>query len=107
MAMVKAYLGGRELNSVTENVVFASTTSTASNYVNINTTTPTQIESGATPISWISDDFYGNPRNANFPDIGAVEGNYTPATGDNLKPAAMRVVRPGEPSPWSLQTKAE
>jgi trimeric autotransporter adhesin len=86
IAQVKQNMQGREMNSVSENVPFASTTSTAGNYLNINGTVTTQVESGAQPISWITDDFYGNPRNANFPDIGAVEGNYTLPLTDNLSP---------------------
>jgi hypothetical protein len=85
-AQVKAFLSGRDYNTVTENVPFASVTSTTSNYLHISTTTTTQVEGGAQPISWITDDFYGNPRNANYPDIGAIEGSYTPSTGDQLQP---------------------
>ena len=41
----------------------------------INETIPTQLESGGAPITGISTDFEGDPRNVTTPDIGADEFN--------------------------------
>jgi trimeric autotransporter adhesin len=83
LSTMKASLAGRELNSVTENPNFISILSSNANFLKPNTTTPTQIESGAAPIGSISADFYFTTRNLNFPDIGAIEGIYT-STGVDM-----------------------
>jgi len=77
---IGAYIGAvspRDANSVTENPNFVSVVGTNANFLNINAGTPTQIESGASPISGINDDYAGTIRNVSTPDIGAWEGNYT------------------------------
>lgn len=88
MGTVRTYLGGAEKNSFTENVTFASTSYTDAAFMTPSATVATRIESGAEPISWISTDFYGNPRNLNNPDVGAIEGNYIPlVVNDSLPPS--------------------
>ncbi|MBK9290016.1 MAG: hypothetical protein IPM52_00035 [Bacteroidetes bacterium] len=67
----------RDAASVTENPTFQSTSGSSSDFLKIDLTTPTQIESGGTPISGITDDYYGTTRNATTPDIGAFEGAMT------------------------------
>ncbi|UOQ97899.1 T9SS type A sorting domain-containing protein [Hymenobacter sp. 5317J-9] len=74
----KALVATRESNSVTEDVPFASTTGTATNFLHISTTTPTQVEGGGLPITGITTDFDGETRNATTPDLGADEGTFTP-----------------------------
>ncbi|MBL0046901.1 MAG: T9SS type A sorting domain-containing protein [Bacteroidetes bacterium] len=65
--------------SGTENPTFTSTTGSSSSFLHINTATATGIESGALPISGITDDFDGDIRNVTTPDIGADEFAGTPA----------------------------
>jgi trimeric autotransporter adhesin len=71
----------RELNSVTENPSFVNSI-TPPYDLHINTTIPTQVESGGTPITSpivITTDYDGNTRNATTPDIGADEFVGIPA----------------------------
>lgn len=82
-AVASGGLGGpREVLSVTENPPFVSATSPYN--LNIQTTVPTQAESGGQPITGITTDFAGTTRNANFPDIGAFE--FTGIAIDNNPP---------------------
>jgi len=81
-----ATVSPRDANSVTENPNFVSVVGSNANFLNINTGTPTQIESGASPISGITDDYAGTIRNVSTPDIGAWEGAYT-ASADAMAPA--------------------
>ncbi|MBD2723738.1 Ig-like domain-containing protein [Hymenobacter armeniacus] len=74
----KALVASRESNSVTEDVPFASTTGTATNFLHISTTTPTQVEGGGAPIAGITTDFDGETRSTTTPDLGADEGTFTP-----------------------------
>ena len=48
--------------------------------MHINTSIPTQIESGAQTIASITDDFDGDTRNATTPDVGADEYTATTTT---------------------------
>ena len=67
----------REQNSVTENPPFVNST-TPPYDLHINTTIPTQIESGGLPVTspiLITTDYDGDTRNASTPDIGADEFN--------------------------------
>ncbi|MEO0072045.1 MAG: T9SS type A sorting domain-containing protein [candidate division WOR-3 bacterium] len=80
LAQYKARVAPRDWYSVTEAVDFVSATD-----LHINPTTPTRLESGAQPISWITTDIDGQPRvgsteiNTNvMPDIGADEFSGTP-----------------------------
>jgi hypothetical protein len=79
---IAAYKGGvftagtvspRDTLSISENPTFVSTTGSNANFLHIDTVTPTQLESGATPVAGITDDFDGNTRNVSTPDIGADE----------------------------------
>ncbi|NBO22553.1 hypothetical protein EBU94_04335, partial [bacterium] len=56
-----------------ENPTFISTSGASNYYLHINTTSPTQIESGGLPVSGITSDFDGDTRNTSTPDIGADE----------------------------------
>ncbi|WP_073280775.1 T9SS type A sorting domain-containing protein [Hymenobacter psychrotolerans] len=78
IADYKAFAAPRESNSVTEDVAFVSTTGTDATYLHINTTVPTQVESGGVAITDITSDFDGDTRNATAPDLGADEGTFTP-----------------------------
>ena len=75
----------RDQASVTENPTFISTTGSDATFLHINTSTATQVESGAVNIASITDDFDGIIREGNTgytgtstsaPDIGADEGNF-------------------------------
>jgi len=82
----QTYVGPtRENASKTENVLFLNTTTGANaNYLHIDPTVATQVESGAVNIATYTDDFdndvrQGNPGYAGSgtaPDIGADEGNF-------------------------------
>ncbi len=75
----KAGYPAKDQNSVTELPPFINT-STLPYDLHLSTTIPTQIENGGTPITSpfaLTDDFYGTPRNATTPDIGAEEIEYT------------------------------
>jgi trimeric autotransporter adhesin len=85
----KTLVSPREISSATEFPPFVSIVGSAPNFLDLNTTTPTQAESAATPISGITDDYSGTIRNVTTPDIGAWEGNYTPA--DLTAPAITAV----------------
>lgn len=73
--------GTRDIYSVTENPNFLSTTGSSSNFLKINTTIATYIESRGVNISGITDDYDGDIRQGNVgyvgtgtaPDIGADE----------------------------------
>ena len=86
LAAYKAFLLGREGNSVTEDVPFISTTGTAATFLHVSPATATQVESGGTPVSGITTDYDGETRDASFPDIGADEGTFMPQdlTGPTL-----------------------
>jgi hypothetical protein len=68
----------RDAASFTENPVFQSTTGSSPNYLKIDLTTPTQIESSGQAIAGITDDYWGTVRNVTTPDVGAFEGDMTP-----------------------------
>jgi type IX secretion system substrate protein len=69
----KTRVGNRDVLSVTENPTFVSTVGSDANYLHINTTVPTQIESGGATIATVTSDFDGDIRNTTTPDIGADE----------------------------------
>lgn len=76
LANLQTLLVNRDLTSVTEDPPFISTIPAAANFLNVNSTPNTLIESGATSIPGITTDFGGNTRNGSAPDIGAWEGNF-------------------------------
>jgi hypothetical protein len=88
----KTFLSNRDGLSVTENPTFVSTTGSNANFLNINASVTTQIESGATPVTGITDDYIGTTRNMSTPDIGAWEGAFTPAPACSGIPAAGSLV---------------
>jgi hypothetical protein len=79
IATYKTRVSPRDANSFTENVAFVNIT-TAPYDLHVNTSAPTQTESGGTPITTpvaITDDFEGNLRSASTPDVGADEFSGT------------------------------
>lgn len=81
----KAFVTPKEAQSIAENPPFLSTAGSNANFLHINPTIGTQIESGAANIAGITDDFDGDIRQGNAgytgagsaPDIGADEGDFT------------------------------
>ncbi|MBI5471337.1 MAG: T9SS type A sorting domain-containing protein [Ignavibacteriae bacterium] len=75
----------RDAASVSENPTFTSTAGSSPNFLHINSSTPTQIESGAANIATFTNDYDGDVRHGNpgyagtgtAPDMGADEGNFT------------------------------
>ena|GEM_PF-281273 len=76
LADYKALVAPRDALSGTENVAFLSTSGSNANFLHINPAIATQVESGATNVVGITDDFDGNLRNVSTPDIGADEGTF-------------------------------
>ncbi|AWG20476.1 hypothetical protein FFWV33_02490 [Flavobacterium faecale] len=75
----------RDQVSVSENLNFISTVGSNANFLKVNTTIPTQIESGAVNIADYEVDYLGVVRQGNpgyagastsAPDMGAYENNY-------------------------------
>lgn len=81
LAAYKTLMATRDAQSVTENPTFLSTTSSNAGYLSVSTSVATQIESGATPVTGVTDDYAGTLRNTGTPDIGAWEGNYVISDG--------------------------
>jgi hypothetical protein len=80
MAAFKSRVTTRETVSFSENPTWVSTTGSSANFLHIDATAPTQIESGGTPISSpfaVTQDFDGETRNLFTPDVGADEGSFT------------------------------
>ncbi len=86
MATYKPFMSPRDQSSFSQNATWVSTTGSLATYLHINTTTPTQIESGAAPIATYLDDFDGDVRNATTPDVGADE--FT-GVGQDLAPPTI------------------
>jgi hypothetical protein len=88
----KAFVGPRDAASVSENSTFLSTACGNANFLKIDPSVATQLESAGTPIAGITDDFDADTRNVSTPDVGADEFagivadftgpaiNYTPLT---------------------------
>jgi len=76
LAAYKTRVSTRDAVSVTENPPFLSTTGSSANFLHINTAIATQVESAATPVAGITDNYDGDVRNVTTPDIGADEGNF-------------------------------
>jgi hypothetical protein len=79
-----------DASSVAENPPFVSATD-----LHIQTTVPTQLESGATPIAGIATDIDGTPRNVTAPDIG---GDEFAGIGLDLSPPIISYVPLGPTS---------
>jgi hypothetical protein len=73
----KGFISPAESQSVYEYPPFITTTGSLTNFLNISSTVPTQIEGGAVAISTITTDFV-NATRSSTPDIGAWEGNFMP-----------------------------
>ncbi len=86
LAAFKTRVTPREAVSITENPAFVSTSGGDATFLHINPVTPTQLESGGTPITGITDDYDGDTRNALTPDIGADEFAGVPI---DLNPPAI------------------
>ena len=80
----KTRVASRDAQSFSESPVFVSTIGASSTFLHINTSTPTQIESGGSAIAGITDDFDGDIRNVSTPDVGADE--FTGAALDLTAP---------------------
>lgn len=86
LSLYKAFMVTRDQNSITESPNFLSVTGSNANFLHINTTIPTQLESGGGSIATYTTDFDGDYRfgDVNYtgtgtaPDIGADEFNGTP-----------------------------
>jgi hypothetical protein len=86
LAAYKTRVAPRDSSSISENPPFLSTTGSSPAFLHIDPAVPTQLESGGSPVSGITDDFDGETRNASTPDIGADEFAGTPLdlTGPNI-----------------------
>jgi hypothetical protein len=100
LAAFKTRVAPREASSITENPPFLSTVGSNPNFLHINTTIPTGIESGAVPIAGITDDFDGDIRNTTSPDMGADEFNGISA---DLTPPIIGYTPLGVTSPGTVQ----
>src|SRR5690606_14178594 len=65
--------------TIKENPTFLSTNGASPNFLHIDPTIGTQVESGGAPIGLVTDDIDGDLRNGSTPDIGADEFDGTPA----------------------------
>ncbi|MEO7444935.1 MAG: T9SS type A sorting domain-containing protein [Ferruginibacter sp.] len=63
----------RDANSISENPAFLSTDGANATFLHINPIIPSQLESGASAIGGITDDYDGETRSITTPDIGADE----------------------------------
>ncbi|MFY7664747.1 beta strand repeat-containing protein, partial [Flavobacterium sp.] len=78
IAAYRSRVSTRDNASFSENANFASTTGSDANFLNINTSIATQLESGGIPVSGITTDFAAATRNTSTPDVGAFEFSGTP-----------------------------
>jgi len=67
----------RDALSVSVNAPFLSTVGSSPGFLHIDPAVGSPIEKGGAPVAGITDDFDGDTRNVNLPDIGADEGNFT------------------------------
>lgn len=76
----KTRVASRDASSFSELPPFVNVATTPYD-LHIQTTIPTQLEKGGSPVSTpvaITDDYDGNIRNVSLPDVGADEGDFTP-----------------------------
>lgn len=71
----KARVTPGESASVSESPNFLSTSGSSADFLHIDPTIATQIESGGIPVGGITDDYDGDTRNVTTPDMGADELN--------------------------------
>ncbi len=74
----KTLVAPRESASFSEDPNYVSTVGSNTNYLHINTSISTQIESGGIPVTGITTDYDGDTRNVSTPDIGADEFTGVP-----------------------------
>jgi hypothetical protein len=74
---LKAFLAGGEVFTFEGPAPFLSTTPGNANYLRINPSVQSFVESKGTPITGITTDYFGTTRNPTTPDIGAEELNGT------------------------------
>lgn len=99
----KGRVAPRDAASIGENPPFINATTTPYN-LHINTATPTQLESGGTPITSpiaITQDYDGNTRNATTPDIGADE---FAGVGADLTPPSIIYTPVGNTTAGTVRT---
>lgn len=75
IAPYKTFVSPRDSASFAENPPFLSTTGSSANFLHIDTTVATQVESGGAPIAGFTTDYDGDTRSATTPDVGADEFN--------------------------------
>ncbi len=74
----KTRVSPRESNSVSENLVWANNSNPiGANFLQLNASTPTQVESGAVAISGFNDDYNTVGSRATFPLTGQTNGGGT------------------------------
>ncbi|MCC6721968.1 MAG: PKD domain-containing protein [Bacteroidia bacterium] len=103
-----------EMGSVSENVTFASTTGSNSNFLHIDATAQTNVESNGMNIFGITDDYDATARQGNTgysgsgtaPDIGADEGSFTTTSSDVFPPAMFDIFSPISCSSTTRPVKA-
>ncbi len=103
LAAYKARVAPRDANSIGENPPFINA-STPPYDLHISTTSPTQLESGGTPVTApiaITEDYDGNTRNATTPDIGADE---FAGLGADLTPPSIVYTPVGNTTAGTVQT---
>lgn len=91
-----------EMGSVSENVTFSSTTGSDANFLHVDASAQTNVESNGINIMGITDDYDVATRQGNSgysgsgsaPDIGADEGNFTTTSSDGFPPAMYDVWAP-------------
>ncbi len=76
--LFKAIMTPRDGASISENPTWSTTTGSDPDFLHIDRTVATQIESGGTPIASVTDDIDGDARHATMPDIGADEFSGIP-----------------------------
>ena len=91
----------RDSVSFSENPTFLSTSGSSANFLHMDPTVSTRIESGAAPIAGFTDDFDGDTRNVSTPDVGADE--YAGAAPD-LTPPVISYAALGNTSSFSSRT---
>ena len=91
-AFTAGTIASRDISSITENPTFVSTIGSNINFLHINTTVPTQIESGAVNIAPITDDFDANIRQGNPGYIGT--GTNTDIGADEFNGVAIDLIAP-------------
>ena len=99
---LKAFMVNRDQASVEENPTFTSTIGSNSQFLHINTSVATSLETGGMTIATITDDYDGDSRSAQ-PDIGADEFNGTPASPCSSTPIQGLPQRQMQIFAWGVQ----